>query len=370
MKNVLSIVSYQFLPAKMGGQKGIAFFNLFFCKQVNFTCITTKNNDPYCAEGYELRNILSNSKFRYINLFYFFTLRRIVKEKNITHIVLEHPYYGWLGILLKYFCNISLVVHSHNIESERFKSIGKWWWRILAYYEKLTYKSADTCFFINDEDKEYAVQYFNLEKHKCTTITYGFELSEPPSSQEKTIAKNFLQSKYKIDVQDKLLLFNGTLNYKPNLEALEIILKKITPVLLNNTNFKYTIIICGKNLPAAYDELNEYRDKNIIFAGFVDDISPYFKGADIFINPVIEGGGIKTKIVEALGYNLSVVSTKSGAVGIPVSITGEKMIIIADNDWILFANKIITININSSIPAIYFEHFYWNNIALKAARNI
>jgi hypothetical protein len=166
------------------------------------------------------------------------------------------------------------------------------------------------------------------------------------------------------------LLFNGTLNYKPNLEALEIILKKITPVLLNNTNFKYTIIICGKNLPAAYDELNEYRDKNIIFAGFVDDISPYFKGVDIFINPVIEGGGIITKIVEALGYNLSVVSTKSGAVGIPVSITGEKMIIIADNDWILFANKIITININSSIPAIYFEHFYWNNIALKAARNI
>jgi hypothetical protein len=370
MKNVLSIVSYQFLPAKMGGQKGIAFFNRFFCKQVNLTCLTTKGNDPDYAEGYELRNILSNSKLRYINIFYFYTVKKIIKEKKITHVVLEHPYYGWLGILVKSFCKISLVVHSHNIESERFKSTGKWWWRILAYYEKLIYKSADTCFFINDEDKDYAIQHFNLEKHRCTTITYGFELSAAPSSEDKEAAKKFLQSKYKIEVQDKLLLFNGTLDYKPNLEAIDIILKKINPVLLDNDSFKYKIIICGKNLPPTYDQLNEYYDKNIIFAGFVDDIIPYFKGTDIFINPVIEGGGIKTKVVEALGYDLSVISTKSGAIGIPATITGEKMSIIADNDWIQFANKISTININSSIPAIYFEHFYWNNIALKATQNI
>ena len=82
MKNVLSLVSYQFLPAKMGGQKGIAFFNRFFCKQVNLTCVTTKNNEPDYAEGYELLNIISNSKIRYINLFYFFTLQNIIKQRN------------------------------------------------------------------------------------------------------------------------------------------------------------------------------------------------------------------------------------------------------------------------------------------------
>jgi hypothetical protein len=63
------------------------------------------------------------------------------------------------------------------------------------------------------------------------------------------------------------------------------------------------------------NELKNYADQNIIYAGFVDDISIYFKGADVFINPVSYGGGIKTKLVEALGYNLNAVSTSNGAIG-------------------------------------------------------
>jgi glycosyltransferase involved in cell wall biosynthesis len=366
MKNVLSLVSYQFLPAKMGGQKGIAFFNRFFCRQANLTCVTTKNNDSACAEGYELLNILSNSKLRYINIFYFFTLKKLIREKNITHLLLEHPYYGWLGILLKRFCKVSLIVHSHNIESERFKSTEKWWWRILASYESITYKNADTCFFINDEDKDYAIQHFNIAQHKCLTITYGFELSKPPTREEKADASHFLQTKYAIDPQDQLLLFNGTLDYKPNLDAIEIILKKINPVLIS-LHFKYKIIICGKGLPASYNQLSDYASQNIIFAGFVDDITTYFKGADIFINPVIDGGGIKTKLVESLGYNMNVITTSNGAIGVPLSITGDKMKIIKNYDWQLFAEETMNSITTSDIPAAFFEHFYWENIAMKAA---
>ena len=76
MINVLSIVSYNFLPAKMGGQKGIAFFYNFLSKKVNLTCVTTKSNDASYAKGYTVLPILSESKFRYINLFYFFTLKK------------------------------------------------------------------------------------------------------------------------------------------------------------------------------------------------------------------------------------------------------------------------------------------------------
>ena len=106
------------------------------------------------------------------------------------------------------------------------------------------------------------------------------------------------------------------------------------------------------------NELKEYRDKNIIYAGFVEDITLYFKGADIFLNPVIEGGGIKTKVVEALGYNLSVISTKSGAIGIPTELTNGKLTIVEDTDWENFINSIYAVNITSTIPQEYFEHFY------------
>src|SRR6185369_16319202 len=101
MINVLSIVPYQVLPAKFGGQKGIALFNKYFATHVNLVCVTTRSNDPAAAQGYEVLNILSNSPLRYINFFYFFTLRKIIRQRQITHLLIEHPYYGWLGMMLK-----------------------------------------------------------------------------------------------------------------------------------------------------------------------------------------------------------------------------------------------------------------------------
>ncbi len=364
---VLSLVSYKFLPPDMGGQKGIAFFNRYLSRHLDLTCVTINNNREVINEPYPIKNILSNSPSRYINPFYFFTLQRIIKAEKITHLLLEHPYYGWLGILLKWFCKIKLIVHSHNIESLRFKSMGKWWWGILWHYEKQVHKNADHSFFIQDDDKNYAVTNFKLDPKKCTTITYGFELSKAPLPEEKQLAKEQICKTHAISTENKILLFNGTLSYKPNLDALDIILEKINPLLLAEPGFKYKIIICGNKLPAAYEGLAKYQQQHIIYAGFVENINVYFKGADIFINPVMDGGGIKTKVVEALGYNLSVISTQSGAIGIPLEITGEKLKILPDNDWESFARQVLLTHPGETIPPAYFDHFYWDNIALKAA---
>lgn len=365
--NILSLVSYKIFPADMGGQKGIAFFNRYLSRHINLCCVTTQENSRFTEEGYPIKNILSNSAVRYINPLYFFTLKKIIQEEKITHLIVEHPYYGWLGILLKWFCKVRLIVHSHNIESLRFKTMSKWWWGILWHYEKHVHKNADYNFFIQEDDRRYAVDNFKLNPETCTVITYGFELSEAPSPLVKQAAKEALRKLHGIAEDDKILLFNGTLNYKPNLAGLNIILEQINPSLLKAKGFKYKIVICGNKLPANYLGLVQYKEKNIIYAGFVDDINLYFKGADIFINPVIDGGGIKTKVVEALGYNLSVLSTASGAVGVPPAITGGKLEILPNNNWDLFAQRIMLLNTEINIHPAYFDHFYWDNIAKKAA---
>jgi hypothetical protein len=364
---VLSLVSYKFLPPDMGGQKGIAFFNRYLAKQVKLACVTIKDNQQSSSEGYDIYPILGNSKSRYVNPFYFFTLSRIIRKEKITHLVLEHPYYGWLGVLLKWFCDVQLIVHSHNIEALRFKSTGKWWWNILWYYEKNIHRHAHHNFFIQQHDRDYAITNFKLDPNLCTVITYGFELSQAPAAADKQAARAQLCREYNIPPQDKLLLFNGTLGYKPNLDALVVILDQVNPFLLAAAGFNYKIIICGNKLPGSYGHLSGYRDKNIIYAGFVEDINLYFKGCDIFINPVIDGGGIKTKLVEALGNDLSVISTQSGAIGISTAITGDKLQVIADGDWPAFARAIISFNSTSLIPAAFFDNFYWGNIAARAA---
>jgi polysaccharide biosynthesis protein PslH len=366
MANVLSLVSYKIFPAKLGGQKGIALFNKYLSKYHKLTCVTIKDNDPSFAD-YKVLNILSNSKLRYINFFYFFTLRRIINQNNISHVIIEHPYYGWMGMLLKWFCRVKLIVHSHNIEGLRFKSVGKWWWGILWNYEKWVHKSAHHTFCITEEDRQYMIKCFNLTPTKTTTITYGIEWDAPPSSDERQRAKEALCKKYTIHRDTLLYLFNGTLHYGPNLEAVRNIVNNINPVLLIE-GINYKIIICGKGLPGEMGELKEYADKSIIYAGCVEDISIYFKGADVFINPVVEGGGIKTKLVEALGYNLNVVSSTNGAIGVDMGLCNRKLLLAKDNDWASFAGLMKdAININTDIPGEFFRHFYWDNIAQKAA---
>ena len=368
MINVLSIVSYQVLPAFLGGQKGIALFYKYFSRLANLVCVTTINNDPKAAEGYEVLNILSISPFRYINVFYFFTLRKIIREKKITHLILEHPYYGWLGVLLKHFAGVKLIIHSHNIEGLRWKTLGKWWWKILLNYEEWVHRRADFNFFKQRDDRDFAIRNFHLDPAKCLEVTYGIEQDKPPSEKEKASSKKYLQDKYAIPAESWILLFNGAFNYPPNLQGLKYIMHDIYPELEKLKDFNYTILLCGKDIPA---DLLVSNIQNIVFAGFVPDISIYFKGSDIFLNPIIEGGGIKTKLVEALGCDMNAVSTAKGAIGVDPAICNNKLIVIDGKNWAAFADAVYRLSLNKNhITQLYFEHFYWGDIAARAAKFI
>jgi hypothetical protein len=365
--HLASIVPYTILPPVLGGQKGIALFCKYISRHIDFTCITTHSNNAQLAEGYEVVNIFSGSPLRYINPVYFFTIRRIIRQKKITHLLLEHPYFGWLGLLLKWSTGVRLVVHSHNIEGLRWKILGKWWWRLLWHYEKMIHQKADYNFFKQDNDLSYALQHFHLQPGRCTIITYGIEWQSPPLPAEKEVSRKWLLQQHGIPANHTLLLFNGAFNYPPNVKGLERILTDINPVLQKQPGFNYTIIICGKDIPAA---ITAQSYPNVLFAGFVNDITTYFKGCDVFINAITEGGGIKTKLVEALGYNLNAVSTTHGAIGIdPVICHGKLQI--TDDIATGFAEKIVQLaGYTANIPAEFFDHFYWDNIAQKAARFI
>ena len=366
--HITAIAPYRIYPAKMGGQKGIALFYAFLSKEVKLTLVSTRNNSHPENLHANFVPALSNSRLRYLNPFQYGFLKRLIKQHNSSHLILEHPYLGWLGAPLAYFNKLALVVHSHNIESLRFRSTGKWWWGILWNYEKWVHRRAAINFFITDEDRLFAIRKYKLKEHKCHTITYGIEWDTLHKPEKKQQARQSLQQLYGIQSHEKILFFNGTLNYKPNQDAVDNIIQHINPILLS-AGYQYKIIICGKDLPVAYLKENNMLATNVHYAGFVDDIHIHFIGADIFINPVTDGGGIKTKLVEALGHNLHAVSTSNGAIGVPVNITGGKLTIIDEaGNWPGFAKAIMEQGDNGDIPPAFFEHFFWGNIAAKAAR--
>jgi glycosyltransferase involved in cell wall biosynthesis len=365
MAVVVSIVPYKFLPPKIGGQKGIALFNQYFSRYVKLVCLTIDSNQNEYAKGYQAIAVFPASQLRYVNFFAVFKLKKLVKEKRATHILIEHPYLGWMAILLKRMTSTKLIVHSHNIEGLRFKTIGKWWWKFLWKYERLTHRQADYNFFIHEEDRQYAIKNFELAEEKCIVVTYGIELDSPPSPSETQEAKDYIRKTHKILPNEKILLFAGSFNYKPNCDAFENINNILAP-LLQQKGFDCKILICGPWLDTGLS-----THPNVIATGFVNDISSYFKGADVFINPTVEGGGIKTKLVEALGYNTNAVSTVNGAIGVDADLCNGKLLIAEDNNWESFANGIIAVSkINADISSEYYQHFYWGNSTKKAAEFI
>jgi polysaccharide biosynthesis protein PslH len=365
--NIISLVSYPFLPARSGGQKGIALFYKYFSRYHSVTIAGTKKNQPSLAEGYVLMNILSNSPLRYINPFIFFRIRKLIREKKATHLILEHPYFGWLGILLKKFSGILLVVHSHNIESKRWKSLGKWWWRILFKYEKITHRYADYNFFIQDSDRNYAISAFGLDEKSCLTVSFGTEIPSPPTLENQVVARSTLNQHLQVPETTPLLLFNGAFGYAPNCEALENILFKVNP-LLQNRGLSYLLLVMGLDIPEGIKNAS-YPSVRIL--GFVENLELYLTGCQVFLNPVISGGGIKTKLVESLAYNLNAVSTVNGAIGIDPELCNHKLIICPDNDWNSFADAIVQlIDLKGIMPRQFYDNFYWAHITKRAAEFI
>lgn len=363
MKKILCLVPYTFLPAKTGGQKSISSFYQNLSKHFVLICIGTKRNDPRHSP-YTMLNILSSSSLRYINPFNFFLIKDIIRKEKPDYFELEHPYLGWLAILLKKSTGIKLIVRSHNIEGLRFKNLGKWWWKILINYEGWVHRRADINYFISDVDRLYAIKKFKLLSQTSFTITFGVNRTAPPSKEERNNARSFLVKEHQVNISDTLILFNGAFDYTPNANALHSLVQHIFPLLRKLSSKTYKLLVCGKDIPKGIIETN--TDNDIIFAGFVPDINSYLKGTAIFVNPITEGGGIKTKLVEALGFNLNCVSYKTGAIGVTQEVCGEKLITIPDDETEEFAKAILTATqIDTDIPAAFYNQYSIEKIMEK-----
>ena len=150
------------------------------------------------------------------------------------------------------------------------------------------------------------------------------------------------------------------------MEALDFLAEYLPPIL-EKTNS--VLLICGGGLKEKKDF---YHHPKMIFAGFVDVIDDYYLGADSFLNPIFTGGGIKTKLVDALSFSCSSLSTQNGALGIPKEVSGNKLHLTkidTKEDFIQLLNQFFAeenqFAIKESTPQSFYKYFAWSNIALS-----
>ena len=362
MVRVLGLVSFRIFPTHMGGQKGVALFYEYLRKYAEVVLAGSSDNVP--TDKITMNRVLYPNKKMYRNFFKVDELSKMVKDENIDIIIAEHSYTAWMAWLLQKRTGKPFIIHSHNIESRRFQKMNKWWWKVYYGYEKWIHRRSAHNFFISEEDRNIAISEFGIQGKDCTVITYGV--------QHIQIQKDKKQLRKQLGIKENqaILLFNGTLDYEPNYEAVVTLINEVEPLLRKKLDH-FRIMITGNRAPATLANLM-LNASNLEYLGYVEDVNLYYQCADLFINPVANDSGVKTKLIEAIANNCTAVSTEAGASGINKKACGNKLVIARDNNWATFTDAIVSSLLSepTDTPQDFYDHYSWENIASAAASKI
>jgi sugar transferase (PEP-CTERM/EpsH1 system associated) len=110
------------------------------------------------------------------------------------------------------------------------------------------------------------------------------------------------------------LVFTGTMNYRPNVEAVCWFARNVLPKLRDTFNPSPEFFIVGANPAPAVRSLVTIPGVHVI--GAVNDIRPYIAHAAVSVAPLGIARGIQNKVLEAMALARPVVASSSAFEGV------------------------------------------------------
>jgi glycosyltransferase involved in cell wall biosynthesis len=118
----------------------------------------------------------------------------------------------------------------------------------------------------------------------------------------------------------------GTMFYPPNIEGALWFAREVFP-LIQKERPEATYTIIGARPPEVVRQLT-LQNPGIRVAGYVEDLRPVLQTSAGLVVPLLSGGGMRVKILDALALGLPIVSTGVGAEGIELE--DGKNVLLAD----------------------------------------
>jgi glycosyltransferase involved in cell wall biosynthesis len=131
------------------------------------------------------------------------------------------------------------------------------------------------------------------------------------------------------------LLFVGNFRHAPNVEGIRWFMGNVYPLIRREAP-EVDLTLVGASPPPDIRQLGQ--QKGIEVTGYVQDIRPYLEKGAVFLCPMVTGGGMRGKVLEAMSMARPVVSTSRGAEGIQA--VSERDLFLADEPE-AFANAVL-----------------------------
>lgn len=277
-------------------------------KNVDVIALTGKNeyeHDTFeCIKAYsnkfeKLKNLIQfNNPF--INNDIMYRICKKINENNYYMVFIDNSIFGKLTKKIKNIKpEIKVITFYHDVK----KNLCKQWLKeygikylpdyiVNIYNESLNVKYSDVNITLNKRENLMFKKYY---KHD-SDLQIPIYLKDNLNNIEFSNCDN--NSKFN-------LLFVGAYYY-PNIKGIEWLIKNV----ISKVDENIVLNIVGRGMERLKDELDlqgiEHR-LNII--GEVDDLGKCYITADLVVEPIFDGAGMKVKTAEALMYGKNIVGT-------------------------------------------------------------
>ena len=245
--------------------------------------------------------------------------------------------------------NVLKIIDTHDVFSNRYKKFLKKnmkpvWYSTTQKEESKALDRADVVVAIQDEERKF---FKKITQTSVITVGHLVELVRPdsPGGSFKIL---YVASKNTNNLKSIEWFINEPL----------VKIRKILP----EAELNIAGTICD-NLPDV---------AGVIKLGVVDDLADIYKQANVVINPMFNGTGLKIKNVEALGYSKPLVTSSVGAEGLE---DGAGKAYLLANDSEQFVSAVVKVLSDEAVSKELAVQAYnyatsWNSEVMKSLEHI
>lgn len=324
LRNRVDLIAFN-QQAMVSGKENIALSKnafLEFCKEVTVLDIPSEMH-PYGTYMLAAKSLFTKDSYN-VNWLKSKKMHEVVKEitnRNQYDII----WFDTISLLpyFKYVKKSKTILNHHNIESDMMirRAMKERNPFLKAYFlqegYKLRFAERRNCprFNLNVTCSKLDLERLLKKNHhlNVAVIPNGVDIDYFKSSG--------------IQSEKQSLVFAGDLSWYPNREAMIYFSSKVWPLLVAKMpDVRMTVI--GKKPPEELKRLAE-TDNRFTVTGFVDDVRPYIEKAAVYVCPIMNGGGTKLKVLDALAMGKAIVAHPIACEGIEVK----------DGDTVLYATN-------------------------------
>jgi glycosyltransferase involved in cell wall biosynthesis len=197
--------------------------------------------------------------------------------------------------------NVETLIWQRYYETER-RVLRRWYvkrqWRKFERFERRVFWSATRVVAVSDQDADLMRARFGVER--VDVVENGIDR---PTFENVAGERD-----------PQTILFLGSFDWRPNLDAIDILLGDIFPRVRQRCPAARLRLVGRQPPKALIDRVRACP--GVELHGDVPDVRPFLATSGVMVIPLRIGGGSRLKILEALACGLPVVSTAIGAEGL------------------------------------------------------